>query len=306
MSARDTKDGELIECVPNFSEGRDSEVIDQILVAMRSVGDVRVLDVEPDADHNRTVVTIIGPGEAVRRSAFLGAEAAVRLIDLRKHTGGHPRMGAVDVIPFIPIHGATPERCVELARLLAEDVWNKLRVPVYYYEDAALRADRRNLEVIRKGQFEGLRDAILTDESRAPDVGGPRLHESAGAVAIGARMPLIAYNVNLDSRDLELAKRVAKTIRESSGGIPKLKAMGVDLRARGIVQVSMNLTDYRVTPPTRAFDAVAEEAGKAGVKVRGSEVIGLVPEAALPANAVERLKLEDFHEDQILERRLEK
>jgi glutamate formiminotransferase len=305
MLTKGAKGGELVECVPNFSEGRRRNVVEEIRAAIASVDGVRVLDVELDADHNRSVVTIVGPGEAVKEAAFLGAEKAVKLIDLRTHVGAHPRLGAVDVIPFIPIRGVTPERCVGLARSLANDIWTKLQVPVYYYEDAAVRADRRNLEVIRKGQFEGLREAVLVDGSRAPDVGDPRLHESAGAVVIGARMPLIAYNVNLDSADLGLAKTIAKTIRESSGGIPKLKAMGVDLKARGIVQVSMNLTDYRVTPPSRAFDAVHDEALKAGVKVVGSEIVGLVPEASLPPDAIERLRLENFTAHQILERRLE-
>jgi glutamate formiminotransferase len=243
----------LIECVPNFSEGRDVAKLDAIVAAMREVPGVFLLGRESDADHNRSVVTLAGEPEAVAEAAVRGVGRAAELIDLTRQTGAHPRVGSTDVVPFIPIAGVTIEDCVALAKQVGYAIWERFRIPVYLYEAAAQRPERANLENIRRGQFEGLREGILRDPGRAPDIGEPRLHPTAGATVVGARKFLIAYNINLNTPDVEIAKRIAKTIRFSSGGLRYVKAMGVDLRARNLAQVSMNLTDFEQTPIHRVF-----------------------------------------------------
>ena len=234
----------IVECVPNFSEGRRPEVVDAIVAAIISVPNIYLLDREMDADHNRAVITIVGPPESVGQAAIRGVEAATKRIDLTKHTGEHPRIGATDVVPFIPIRGVTLEECVEIARNVGKEVAEKFGIPVYLYEAAATRPERANLENIRKGQFEGLRDEIETNPERKPDFGEPRIHSTAGAIVVGARKPLIAYNINLNTPDIAVARQIAKKIRFSSGGLPCVKAMGVLLKDRNQAQVSMNLTDY--------------------------------------------------------------
>src|SRR5580700_3535409 len=275
----------LIECVPNFSEGRDAAKVDAIIEAMREVAGVYLLDYESDADHNRSVVTLAGEPEAVAEAALRGVGKAAALIDLTKHTGAHPRMGATDVVPFIPIEGVTIEDCAALAKKTGREIWARYQIPVYFYEAAAQRPERTNLENIRKGQFEGLRDEVLRNPDRAPDVGEPRLHPTAGATVVGARKFLIAYNINLNTPDLDIAKRIAKTIRFSSGGMPCVKAMGVDLRARNLAQVSMNLTDFEQTPIHQVFETVKREAERLGVGIVGSEIVGLIPRRAIEMTA---------------------
>ena len=294
----------LIECVPNFSEGRDPAKVDALLDAMRSVEGVWVLDREADADHNRCVITLAGEPEAVAEAALRGVGKALELIDLTRHTGAHPRLGAADVVPFIPIEGITIEECVGLAKKVGREIWERFRIPVYFYEAAAQRPERTNLENIRKGQFEGLREEVLKNPDRAPDIGEPRLHPTAGAVVVGARKFLIAYNVNLHTPDLEIAKRIAKTIRFSSGGLRYVKAMGVDLKARGLAQVSINLTDFEQTPIHVAFEMVKREAERYGVSIVGSEIVGLVPKRAIEMTADFYLQLENFSPAQVLENRL--
>jgi glutamate formiminotransferase/formiminotetrahydrofolate cyclodeaminase len=295
----------LVECVPNFSEGRDATRVDAIVGAMREVQGVILLDRESDTDHNRSVVTLAGEPEAVAEAVLRGVGKAAELIDLTKHTGAHPRIGATDVVPFIPIEGVTIEDCVALARRVGRDIWQRDRIPVYFYEAAAQRPERTNLEAIRKGQFEGLREEVLRDPDRAPDVGEPRLHPTAGATVVGARKFLIAYNINLNTPDLEIAKRIAKSIRFSNGGLRYIKAMGVDLRARRLAQVSINLTDFEQTPIHRVFEMVKREAERYGVSIAGSEIVGLIPKRAIELTADFYLQLENFSPAQVLENRLE-
>ncbi|MGH9776013.1 MAG: glutamate formimidoyltransferase [Candidatus Acidiferrales bacterium] len=294
----------LIECVPNFSEGRDAPKVDALVEAMRQVEGVTVLDRESDADHNRSVITLAGEPEAVAEAALRGVGKALELIDLTKHTGAHPRLGATDVVPFIPIEGVTLEDCVALAKKMGREIWERYKIPVYFYEAAAQRPERTNLENIRKGQFEGVREEAPKNPERAPDVGGPQLHPTAGATVVGARKFLIAYNINLNTGDIEIAKRIAKTIRFSSGGLRYVKAMGVDLRARGIAQVSVNLTDFEQTPMHRVFEMVKREAERYGAAVVGSEIVGLVPKRAIEMSADFFLQFENFSAAQILENRL--
>lgn len=294
----------VIECVPNFSEGRRKDVIDKIVHSIRSVPGTKVLDVEMDPDHNRSVVTFTGSISSVQESAFRGARAAMELIDLNEHKGEHPRMGALDVLPFVPISGATMEDCIEIANKVGERIGRHLRIPVYLYEAAAKKPERKNLETVRKGQFEGLREAILTDDSRYPDFGPRAVHPTAGAIAVGARMPLIAFNVNLKSQDVELAKGIAKKIRASGGGLPHVKALGFYLRDKGMVQVSMNLTDYTVTSISTVFIQVVKEAEAKGVAVAESEIIGLIPLDAVCDLAGRFLKVPSFASNQVLERRI--
>jgi glutamate formiminotransferase/formiminotetrahydrofolate cyclodeaminase len=294
----------LIECVPNFSEGRDTAKVDALVDAMRSVPGVLVLDRESDADHNRSVVTLAGEPEAVAEAALRGVGAAAELIDLTRHTGAHPRIGATDVVPFIPIEGCTIEDCVALARRVGREIWERYRIPVYFYEAAATRPERVNLENVRKGQFEGLREDALRDPDRAPDIGEPRLHATAGAVAVGARKFLIAYNINLDTHDVSIAKKIAKSIRFSSGGLRYVKAMGVDLKARGLAQVSINLTDFEKTPLHRVFEMVKREAEHYGCTIVGGEIVGLLPRKAIELTAEFYLQLENFSPALVLENRL--
>ncbi|OGS42356.1 MAG: glutamate formimidoyltransferase [Euryarchaeota archaeon RBG_16_62_10] len=294
----------IIECVPNFSEGRRKEVVDRIVYSIRSVPGIKVLDVEMDPDHNRSVVTFTGNRDTVQEGAFRGARAATELIDLNKHKGEHPRMGALDVLPFVPISGVTMDDCVEIANKVGARIAKELKIPVYLYEAAAKRPERASLENVRKGQFEGLRKAILADDSRYPDYGPRMVHPTAGATAVGARMPLIAFNVNLRSKDIEVAKAIAAKIRASGGGFPKVKALGFALEGRGLVQVSMNLTDYTVTPISTVYDAVEKEAAARKVEVAESEVIGLIPLDAICDIAAKHLKIANFTGNQVLERRI--
>jgi glutamate formiminotransferase len=292
----------LIECVPNFSEGRRPEVVDEIVAAIAAVDGVSVLDRQSDAVHNRSVITFAGQDAAVAEGAFRGVEAAVRLIDLTRHEGAHPRMGAADVVPFVPLKGEDIAVCVDVAHAVGARVARELGVPVFFYEDAARREDRRNLAAVREGQFEGLREAIGKDPARAPDEGAPAVHPTAGATAVGARAPLIAYNINLATRDLGLAQDIARAIRERDGGLPKVKALGLALE--DCVQVSMNLTDYRVTSMQTVFDAVQVRAVQAGVEIRESEVVGLLPQDALVGLARSVLKATNFSAGQVLEARI--
>lgn len=294
----------IVECVPNFSEGRRPEVIESIVNVIKSVNGVSMLDHEMDSDHNRAVVSFVGEPEAVFDAAFKAVRAASELIDLTQHTGEHPRMGATDVVPFIPISGATQAECIELAKRLAKKIADELSIPTYLYELAATRPDRTDLAVIRRGEFEGLRDAIRTDPDRAPDFGRPELHPTAGATVVGVRAPLVAYNVNLATGDVKIAERIAKAIRFRDGGYKYAKALGFEVKEKGCVQVSINMTDYSKTPLYRVFETVKREAARWGVNVIESEIVGLVPQGALNACARFYLQLNEFKKDQILENRL--
>ncbi len=294
----------LIECVPNFSEGRDQARVDALVGAMSGVAGVYVLDREMDADHNRSVITLAGEPEPVAEAALRGVGKAAELIDLTRHTGAHPRVGACDVLPFVPVEGVTIDDCVALAKRVGREIWERYRIPVYFYEAAATRPDRTNLENIRKGQFEGLREEVLSNPDRTPDVGEPRLHPTAGATVVGARKFLIAYNINLNTPDVSIANKIARAIRFSSGGLRYVKAMGVDLKARGLAQVSINLTDFEQTPIHRVFEIVKREAARYGCAIVGSEIVGLVPKKALEMTAEFYLQLENFSPAQVLENRL--
>ena len=293
----------IIECVPNISEGRRAEVVARIVDAVRRVRGARLLDYSSDASHNRSVLTIAGDAAPLKDAVLALFETALADIDLRVHKGEHPRLGAVDVVPFVPIEGVTMEECVALARETARTVAERFAVPVYLYEEASTNPLRKNLEDIRRGEFEGLA-AKMTTEGWAPDYGPPAPHPTAGASVIGARMPLIAYNINLATDRLDVAKRIAAAIRFSSGGFRYVKAMGVTLADRGVVQVSINLTNYEKTPMLRVFEAVKREAERYGVSVLESEIVGLVPSAALVDVAQSVLQLSHFRNDQILEARL--
>jgi glutamate formiminotransferase/formiminotetrahydrofolate cyclodeaminase len=295
----------LIECVPNFSEGRDSAKVEAIVTAMSSVPGVYVLDREMDSDHNRCVVTLAGEPDAVAEAALLGVGKAAELIDLTSHQGAHPRVGATDVVPFIPIEGVALEDCVTLARRVGNEIWKRYRIPVFFYEAAATRPDRINLENVRRGQFEGLRDDLKRNHERLPDVGDPKLHPTAGATVVGARKFLIAYNVNLNTSDIGIANKIAKAIRFSSGGLRHVKSMGVALKARNLAQVSINLTDFEATPMHRVYEMVKREAERYGAIPVGSEIVGLVPKKALEMAADFFLQLEDFSPAQVLENRLQ-
>lgn len=294
----------LVECVPNFSEGRDHGTVHALIDAVTSTAGVALLDHSMDADHHRSVLTFCGAPNAIVEAAFRAVRIAARLIDLRKHVGVHPRIGATDVVPFIPIRGTTMQDCVQLARQLGEQVGRELGIPVFLYERAAGHADHVPLEAVRRGGLDGLAFRMESDPDWIPDFGPPRLHESAGAIAIGARPPLIAYNVNLCSTELDQARSIARAVRHSSGGLPSVKAIGVALSSRGMVQVAMNLTDYVVTPVLTAFQRVKAEATKRGIEVAGSELVGLVPQSALGQAAAESLQLDRFDSRQILETRI--
>lgn len=293
----------LVECVPNFSEGRRLDVVAQIVAAIQGVPGIRLLDVSSDPDHNRSVVTFLGEADPVRQAAFLGAAKAADLIDMEEHRGGHPRIGATDVIPFVPIGATTLAECVVLAQEVGRDIGEKLGIPVYLYEAAATCPERRNLPQVRQGQYEGLKEAI-SSPGRQPDFGPARLHPTAGATAVGARLPLLAYNINLGTADLAVARAIAGVIRERDGGYPGIKAMGVMLEDRGVAQVSINVCNYREVSLWRVMEAVQKEAAGYGVKVTGSEIVGLVPMEALLDTATFYLKLEGFHPEQVLEQRL--
>lgn len=296
----------LIECVPNFSEGRNPAVIQALLAAVTSVPRVWLLHHTADPDHHRSVLTFAGPPDAVGEAALRAITAATELIDLRQHKGVHPRVGATDVVPFVPIHDEGMDECIRVARWVGQEAGTRLGIPVFLYENAASNPARRLLESVRLGGPGGLASRMESDPAWIPDFGPPRLHPTAGALVVGARKPLIAFNANLKTNDLSIAKAVAKSIRQSNGGLPFLKAIGVELASRGMVQVAMNLTDYRVTPIHRAFQAAKTEAIKFGVEVVGSELIGLAPQAALDQAAVAALQLEGFDPDQVLETRIAK
>lgn len=294
----------IVECVPNFSEGRRKSVIDEITNAARSVEGVTILDCESDANHNRMVLTFVGSPQPVKDAALAASAKAIELIDLTKHAGEHPRMGAVDVVPFVPLNDITMEECVELANEFGKEFAQRFSVPVFLYESAAKRPERRNLADVRQGQFEGLRELIGSDPSRDPDYGPRRIHPTAGATAVGARQILIAYNVNLNSQDLSLAKKIAKRIRERDGGLPAVKALGFELKDRNLVQVSMNLTDYSKTSMHTVFDEISKLANENQVTVSDSEIVGLVPENAVVKASVYYLALRNFSNDQIIENRI--
>jgi glutamate formiminotransferase / formiminotetrahydrofolate cyclodeaminase len=291
----------LIECVPNFSEGRDKARVDAIVAAMRLDG-VYLLDREMDADHNRCVITLVGEREPIQEAAIRGVGKAAELIDLNAHQGAHPRMGATDVVPFIPIEGASIEDCVAMARHVGAEIWKRYRIPVYLYEAAATAPERQNLETIRRGQFEGIRADIATNPARKPDFGDPRVHPTAGVMAVGARKSLIAFNVFLGTADVEIAKKIARAIRASSGGLRFVKGAG--FLVRGLAQVSMNLTDFEQTPIHRVFEMVKREAARYGVAAVSSEIVGLIPKKALEAAAEWFLQVENFDSSLILENRL--
>ncbi|MGQ0810807.1 MAG: glutamate formimidoyltransferase [Nitrospiraceae bacterium] len=295
----------IVECVPNFSEGRNEYVVRALVAVVRSMPDVLMLDHTMDPDHHRAVLTFAGTPEAVAEAAFRVTRAAAGLIDLRTHQGVHPRVGATDVVPFIPIRGATMEDCVALAKQVGLRIGNELDIPVFLYECATAHPDHANLESVRRGGLQGLAYRLESDPDWTPDFGPSRLHPTAGATVVGARPPLIAYNVNLQTRDVAVAKAIAKKVRTSSGGLPWLKAIGVELASRGYVQVAMNLTNYEGTSLHSVFDAVKTEAERRGVKVAGSEVVGLVPQRALVQAAEHHLMLERLDATQILETRLE-
>ncbi len=291
----------LVECVPNFSEGRDKSKVDAIVEAMKVPG-VYLLDREMDSDHNRCVITLVGDREAIAEAAIRGVGKAAELIDLTKHQGAHPRMGATDVVPFIPIEGVTIEDCVAIARKVGEEIWKRFQIPIYFYESAATHPDRQNLENIRRGQFEGLREEVKTHPARRPDFGEACLHPTAGATVVGARKALIAYNVFLNTKDVEIAKKIAKAIRFSSGGLRYVKGAGFEVR--GLAQVSMNLTDFEQTPIAQVFEFVKREAARYGVMPLSSEIVGLIPKKALEQAAEWFLQVENFDSSLILENRL--
>ena len=294
----------IVECVPNFSEGRKAGVVESLVEAIEAVEGALVLGTHVDADHNRAVLTFVAPPELIVEAAVRVVARAAELIDLRLHAGEHPRMGACDVLPFVPVRGIAVEECVVLAHEAGARIARELGIPVYFYESAALRAERRNLADVRRGGFELLREQIATVPERAPDVGPPRVHESAGACIVGVRPLLVAYNVNLKTNDLAAAKRIARAVRGRDGGLPHLKALGFELQSRGIVQVSMNLTSYAETNLHQAFEAVRREAESLGVEVLGREIVGLVPQAALDRTAAHFLRLENYSHDLVLENRI--
>ena len=291
----------LVECVPNFSEGRDKAKVDAIIEAMKMDG-VYLLDREMDHDHNRCVITLVGEREPIQEAAIRGVGKAAELIDLNVHQGAHPRMGASDVVPFIPIEGVTIEDCVTMARHVGAEIWKRFQIPVYLYESAATTPERQNLENIRRGQFEGIRAEIATNPARKPDFGDPRVHPTAGATVVGARKFLIAYNVFLNTQDVDIAKKIAKAVRFSNGGLRFVKGAGFPVR--GLAQVSMNLTDFEQTPVHRVFEFVKREAARYGVMPVSSEIVGLIPKKALESAAEWFLQVENFDSSLILENRL--
>jgi glutamate formiminotransferase len=295
----------IVESVPNFSEGRDAGKVEAIIRALLDGPDVYLLDKEMDRDHNRSVITLVGTRESIGEAALRGIGKAAELIDLTRHQGAHPRLGATDVMPFIPISGVTLEDCVRIAEWVAEQAWRRFKIPTYLYEAAARKRERRNLENIRRGQFEGLREEVRTNPERHPDFGEAALHSTAGATVVGARKFLIAYNINLNTPDVALAKAIAKKIRTSSGGFLCLKALGVELKSRQLGQVSMNLTDFETTSIATVFEAVSREAAAHGVEILSSEIVGLVPRRALEETAVQYLKVENYRPQLVFENRLE-
>ncbi len=293
----------IVECIPNISEGRRTEVVEACIGVIREVPGVILLDYSSDPSHNRSVITMVGEPEQVAEAAFRLAKAARDNIDLTVHTGEHPRMGAIDVIPFVPIKEMTVAECVELSKTVGERIANELEIPVFLYEDSASAPHRKNLASIRKGQFEGMAEKVHEDDWH-PDFGGERIHPTAGVVAVGARAPLVAYNINLSTSDIKIADKIAKIIRERSGGFRHVKALGVMLEDRNIAQVSINMCNYEKTPLYRVFELVRIEAARYGVTITGSEIIGLAPMNALIDTAEYYLQLEGFSKAQVLENRL--
>ncbi len=294
----------IVECVPNFSEGRKEDVVKAITDAIGKGERVKVLDVEMDASHNRSVVTFVGDPEACADAAFEAVKKASELIDMNEHVGEHPRIGATDVVPFVPVSGVTTDDCVNLARQLGSRVGEELGIPVYLYEYAATSPERKSLSFIRRGQYEGLKEEIRSDPERKPDYGPSELHPMAGATVIGAREFLIAYNVYLSTSDKVIAQRIAKAIRESSGGLKHVRALGFYIKERDMAQVSMNLVNFRATPVHKVMEAIEGECTKLGVDIVSSEVIGLIPQEALTDSAIFYLKLKEFDKNQIIENRL--
>ncbi|NLD34219.1 MAG: glutamate formimidoyltransferase [Clostridiales bacterium] len=283
----------LIECIPNFSEGRNQAVIDGLTAVAKSVPGVSLFDVQSDESHNRCVYTLVGSPEGIEEVAFLLAKKAMETIDMTKHEGAHPRMGATDVIPFVPTMDVTVEECVAMSKRVAQRIWDELKIPSFLYEDSASSPDRVNLAAVRKGQFEGMPEKLQQPEW-APDYGERAIHPTAGIIAIGARMPLVAFNINLDTDDVEIAKAIAKTIRGSSGGYKYCKALGVKIEERNMAQVTMNMVNYEGTPLYRVYEAVRFEAERWGVKIIGTEIVGLTPAKALIDAAEYYLKIENF------------
>jgi glutamate formiminotransferase len=296
----------IIECVPNFSEGRDAQKVEAIIKAILAGPEVYLLDKEMDADHHRSVVTFVGTRESVGEAALRGIGRAAELIDLNQHHGVHPRIGATDVVPFIPIANVTLEDCARIAEWVAEETWRRFRIPTYLYEAAARSAARKNLENIRRGQFEALREEIRTNAARRPDFGEAEVHPTGGATVVGARQFLIAYNINLNTSDVSVAKAIARKIRASGGGFPGVKAIGLELKGRNRAQVSINFTDFETTSIGTVYDAVAREAAARGVGIEASEIVGLVPRRALEDAAVHYLKVKDYRPELIFENRLER
>jgi len=293
----------IIECVPNFSEGRQPQNIEKIIAPFRGKKGVKLLDYQTDEDHNRMVVTVVGEPQALKAAVIEAMGCAIDVIDMRTHKGQHPRMGATDVVPFIPLKNIEMPEAVAFSREVAKEAARKYSLPVFLYEKSASRTERQNLADIRKGQFEGMAAKIQQPEWK-PDFGPAKIHPSAGVTAMGARMPLVAYNVNLDSRSLEIADEIAKKVRHISGGLRYCKGIGIELKDRGLVQVSMNMTDYTRTALYRAFELIKAEARRYGVNVVGSEIVGLVPMEALVDTAAYYLRLEGFSIDQVLESRI--
>ena len=294
----------LVECVPNFSEGRRIETVERLAEAIARIETACVLDTHMDPDHNRSVITFVAAPEMVVEAAVRGVALAAQLIDMRHHKGVHPRLGATDVLPFVPVRGVTLDDCVKLAHEAGGRIARELDIPVFFYERAALKPDRVNLEDVRRGALELLREQIAHEPTRAPDAGPLSVHETAGAIAVGARPFLIAFNVNLRTSDLAMARQIARSVRARHGGLPFLKALGFELSTRGLVQVSMNLVNYGETGMHQAYDAVCREADKLGVEIVSTEIVGLVPENALDKDAEYFQKLENFTEDKILESRM--
>src|SRR6267154_1797443 len=294
----------LIECVPNFSEGRDAAKVMALIEVMSKVPGVWVLDHELDADHNRCVITLAGEPEAVGEAAIVGTGKAMELIDMTQHKGAHPRVGATDVVPFIPVEGVALEDCVVLAKRVGQEIWKRYRIPIFFSEAAATRPDRVNLENVRRGQYEGLREELKKNHDRQPDVGEPKVHPTAGVTVVGARKFLIAYNVNLNTADIGVANKIAKAIRFSSGGLRYVKSMGMELKARNLAQVSINLTDLEQTPMHRVYEMVKREAERYGAVPVGSEIVGLIPKKAIEMAADFFLQLENFSPAQVFENRL--
>jgi glutamate formiminotransferase/glutamate formiminotransferase/formiminotetrahydrofolate cyclodeaminase len=299
------KSAMLVECVPNFSEGRKPETIDRIAQAIESISGVVVLNRHIDMDHNRSVITFVGEPRVIVDAAVKAVATSQALIDLRSHAGVHPRIGATDVLPFVPVSGITMNDCITLAHEAGNRIWQELSIPVYFYERAALRPDRVRLEHVRGRGFEWLRHEIEMNPDRAPDVGESKLHETGGAIAVGARPFLIAFNVNLRTDDLSIARSIARQVRERDGGLPFVKALGFELKSRGVVQVSMNLIDYEHTGLERTFEAVREAAQERQCQVLSAEIVGLIPRAALDRNAAYFSYLENFRETLVIERLLE-